>query len=321
MKKFKSFLAPKMKEFLTHRQSLGYKQTNRTYLLSLDRYLQEKNADWHALNPDFFLEYRSHFKEPITANRHISTIRVFFQFLVRQGVCETNPLQDIPEVPQRIFIPFIFTPDQVEQLLEAVSKRLRKNKRYYLKDLGLYVAMVLIAHCGLRISEPLRLKYHHYRPQEGTIYIENTKFKKDRLLPVPQAALIALDNYLTVRKTLLDHDTSPYLLLGEGQKSISEGKIYRFFHPAIKDIGLDQPKQALGNVTFGGPRVHSLRHSFAINTLKKIKDRGDNVQHALPVLATYLGHREYRHTGAYLKILDAGERQGLFEFAKSKRIT
>jgi len=64
-----------------------------------------------------------------------------------------------------------------------------------------------------------------------------------------------------------------------------------------------------------------LRHSFAINTLKKIKDRGDNVQHALPVLATYLGHREYRHTGAYLKILDAGERQGLFEFAKSKRIT
>ena len=86
MKKFESFLAPKMKEFLTHRQSLGYTQGNRTYLLSLDRYLQEKNADWQALKPDFFLEYRSRFKEPITANRHISAVRVFFQFLVRQEI-------------------------------------------------------------------------------------------------------------------------------------------------------------------------------------------------------------------------------------------
>jgi len=323
MKRFESFLATQMEEYLAYRQTLGYSQPNTRWgLLAFDRFLQEKNGSWQELQTDLFLEFRNRFKrDPHTANMIISKLRTFFQYLVRQEIYDTNPLRNIPDVPEKIFVPYVFSPKQVDQLLAAVQKRLRKNKRFYLQDLALYVAMVLIARCGLRISEPLRLKCHHYREQEGSIYIEKTKFKKDRLLPVPQSALRELDNYLAVRKALLDHDTNPYLLIGEGQKCISDSKIYRFFHPAIQDIGLEQPRQTLGNVIFSPPRIHSLRHSFAINTLKSIKERGQDVQHALPVLAAYLGHREYRHTGAYLKVLDANQRQGLIEFAKSKRIT
>ncbi len=323
MKRFESFLANKMDEYLAYRQTLGYSQsTARSGLLAFDRFLQEKNGSWQELQTEFFLEFRNRFKkEPHTANILISKLRTFFQFLVRQEIYETNPLRDIPDIPENIFVPYVYTPEQVDQLLAAVQKRLRKTKRSYLKDLALYVAMVLIARCGLRISEPLRLKCHHYRKQEGTIYIEKTKFKKDRLIPVPRSALREINNYLAVRNGLLDHDTNPYLLIGEREKSFSTTKIYQFFHPAIQDIGLEQPRQTLGNVTFSPPLVHSLRHSFAINTLKAIKERGEDVQHALPILAAYLGHREYRHTGAYLKVLDAEQRQGLIEFAKSKRIT
>ena len=323
MKPFESFLANKMEEYLAYRQTLGYSQaTAQSSLLAFDRFLQEKNGNWQELETELFLEFRAYYqKQPRYANILISNVRTFFQFLVRQEIYETNPLRDIPDVPENIFVPYVFSPEQVDQLLVAVQKRLRKTKRSYLQDLALYVAMVLIARCGLRISEPLRLKCHHYRKQEGTIYIEKTKFKKDRLIPVPRSALREINNYLAVRKGLLDHDTNPYLLIGERGKSFSKCKIYRFFHPAIQDIGLEQPRQTLGNVTFSPPLVHSLRHAFAINTLKAIKERGEDVQHALPILAAYLGHREYRHTGAYLKALDAEQRQGLLEFAKSKRIT
>ena len=323
MRTFESFLAGKMEEFMAYRQALGYSQPNTRWgLLAFDRFLQEKNGSWQELQTDLFLEFRNRFKRnPHTANMMISRVRTFFQFLVRQEIYDTNPLRDIPDVQEKIFVPFVFSPEQVDQLLAAVQKRLRKSKRFYLQDLALYVAMVLIARCGLRISEPLRLKCHHYREQEGTLYIEKTKFKKDRLLPVPRSALRELDNYLAVRKALLDNDTNPYLLIGKGQKGVSDSKIYTFFHPAIQDIGLAQPRQTVGNVVFSPPRIHSLRHAFAVNTLKSIKGRGQDVQHALPVLAAYLGHREYRHTGAYLKVLDANQRQGLIEFAKSKRIT
>ena len=64
------------------------------------------------------------------------------------------------------------------------------------------MAMVLLARCGLRISEPLRLKLNDYRFDEKTIYIEKTKFKKDRLIPLPQSVAIELENYLAARRCL-----------------------------------------------------------------------------------------------------------------------
>jgi len=60
-----------------------------------------------------------------------------------------------------------------------------------------------------------------------------------------------------------------------------------------------------------------LRHAFAINTLRRVKERGRSPQNALPVLAVYMGHSKYKHTIKYLKVLDAGQRQGLFYFATS----
>jgi len=70
-------------------------------------------------------------------------------------------------------------------------------------------------------------------------------------------------------------------------------------------------------MNFGQPTAHSLRHSFAVNTLKDIKERGESSHHALPILATYMGHSEYKHTTIYLKFLDAEHRQGLTDFAIS----
>ena len=51
-----------------------------------------------------------------------------------------------------------------------------------MKDLAVYLAILLLARCGMRISEPVRLLKHHYRQSEQTLYIEKTKFKKDRLI-------------------------------------------------------------------------------------------------------------------------------------------
>ncbi len=70
---------------------------------------------------------------------------------------------------------------------------------------------------------------------------------------------------------------------------------------------------------FASPTPHSLRHSFAVNTLKCIKERGDCPQHALPVLAAYMGHLSYQHTAKYLKFIDAEQRQGLLDFTISKK--
>ena len=321
MKNFESFMAPQLEEFLAYRESLGYSiKTYRSYLNILDRYLKETKAGWESLHPGFFLDMRANLNwESRSVNRIISTTRAFFQFLVRREYVGENPLKDIPLLKENTIVPFIFSPEQIDQLLKAVCKRLPKSKGPFLKGLGLYMAVLLMAQCGLRISEPLRLLRKHYRRDDKTIYIEDTKFKKDRLIPVPKATIIEIENYLSVRESLLPHDDNPYLLAGRKQKPLTDQQVQSLFRKIRKDIKLDQPRKVIGNMNFSHPTAHSLRHSFAVNRLKDIKERGASTLHALPVLAAYMGHSEYKHTTVYLKFLDAEHRQDLVEFAISHR--
>ena len=320
MKNFESFLAPQLNEFIAYRQNLGYSiKPIRPRLLCFDRYVKDKKIKPSVLQPSFFLEFRNNLKmEPLSINGILSAVRVFFNFLIRTDYYRANPLKDIPPVPEHSFAPFIFSPEQTDQLIEATCKRIRKEPKRYLKDMAEYMAIVLIARCGLRIKEPLRLQTYHYRCRERTIYIEKTKFNKDRLIPVARSVATELNNYLAVRNAFIGEDQNTLLLVRNLQKGLNDTSLRYVFHRAVKDIGIDRPRQVIGHMIFASPTPHSLRHSFAVNTLKRIKERGDCPQHALPVVATYMGHHIYQYTAKYLKFIDAEQRQSLFDFARSK---
>jgi site-specific recombinase XerD len=322
MKPFESFLAKQLEQYVAYRKELGYaKKPLRPRLVAFDRYLQKQNINRHPLQPWFFLQLRAEISShPNTVNEILLDIRSFFRFLVRKGVLDQNPLTDIPRVAKRYFVPFVFSQQQTQVLLKAVCKNIRKKEKYFLLDMAIYVAIVMLAGCGMRINEPLHLRGCHYRKEETTVYIERTKFRKDRLIPVPKSVLAEIEIYLTARKNLCANDQNEYLLAGRGHAPLRDQDIRRAFHRAVWEMGLYQPKQVIGNVTFGAPVPHSLRHSFAINTLNKIKARGQSPQHALPVLATYMGHRKYQYTGAYLKVKDAEHRMGLIEYVKSRAV-
>ena len=320
MKHFESFMAPQLKQYADYRLALGYaKKGIKPPLLAFDRYLIAQKVTWHQLQPTFFLQLRATISDhPNTVNRILSALRSFFQFLVRQQICEDNPLKDIPPLPERYFVPFIFSPAQTDLLLKAVCKNIRKSEKYLLFDMAIYLAFVMLARCGMRINEPLRLRQEHYRADEGSVYIQRTKFRKNRLIPVPKAVLTQIENYLTARRALCPEDQNPYLLAGKRLGPIKDYHIRNTFHRTVKNIGLSQIKQVIGNITFGKPLPHSLRHAFAINTLTQIRARGNCPQQALPILATYMGHRKYQYTAAYLKVKDAKDIAGLIAFTKSQ---
>ncbi|MBW2681811.1 MAG: tyrosine-type recombinase/integrase [Deltaproteobacteria bacterium] len=321
MKPFESFLGQKIEEYVVYRQSLGFSLHPMTsHLRTFDRYLAMRNTDPTVLRPWFFLELRADLKlESRSINRILSTSRMFFQYLVRQGFYTANPVKDIPLLPENEIIPFIFSEKQVDLLLKAVLNNTRKTQRYFLKDLTGHMAILLLARCGMRISEPLKMKVHYYRPKEKTLYIEKTKFKKDRLIPVPMSVAVELENYLSARKVLIGNHQNPFLLAGAKQKGLSDNRVRCVFRQAVKDVGLDQSRQVIGNTNFSAPTVHSLRHSFAVNTLKRVQARGRSPQNALPVLAVYMGHSEYKHTVKYLKMIDAKKRKQFLEFSLEQK--
>ena len=317
MKPFESFLAQKIEEYMTYRLSLGFSlHTMTSHLRSFDRYLAMRNTEPTVLRPSFFLELRADLKlESRTINRILSTTRMFFRYLVRQGFYTANPVKDIPFLPENEIIPFIFSEKQVDLLLKAVVNSIRKNQRYFLKDISGHMAILLLARCGMRISEPLKMKVDQYRPKEKTLYIEKTKFKKDRLIPVPMSVTVELENYLCVRKVLIGDHQNPFLLAGAKQKGLNDNRVRCIFRQALKDIKIDQSRQVIGNINFSAPTVHSLRHSFAVNTLKRVQ----SPQNALPVLAAYMGHSEYKHTVKYLKMIDAKKRKQFLDFSLEQK--
>jgi integrase/recombinase XerD len=322
MRQFESVMAKNLSDFAAYRLQLGYaRKAIKPFLYAFDRYLTERNATWEQLQPAFFLQMRTDIrKNPHTVNKILENAYKFYEFLIRRQICRVNPLEDIPPLPERVFIPFVFTPEQSDHLLTDICGKIRRCQKYLLFDMAIYLAVVMLARCGMRINEPLRLCRHHYRPDEGSVYIERTKFRKDRLIPLPQSAWVELRNYLSVREALRTEDENPYLLAARKNRPLNDYHVRVVFHRSVEAIGLKQPKRTMGNMTFGSPVPHSLRHSFAINTLNRIKARGISPQQALPVLAAYMGHRKYQYTAAYLKVRDASDVNGLIAFYKSQSV-
>ncbi len=321
MKPFESFLSRQMKAFIAYREQLGYSaETICASLLVLDRYIVQQSDQDAVWQPMFYLKLRKELDlAPSSINLVLYAARCFFEYLKRTRQCHSNPVQDVPPLPTQAYIPFVFSSEQTNQLLDVVCKQIRKDRRYFLGDLSEYLAILLLARCGLRINEPLRLKVDHYRPEERTIYIEKTKFKKDRLVPIPKPVAEQIDNYLSVRATVAQIHPDTFLLIGNRQEKLDDQRIRYLFHKARKRIGIHRPRQVIGRTIFGQPRPHSLRHSFAIDTLRSAIARGQSAQNVLPVLAAYLGHVEYRHTMKYLKVINAQSGNRLLNFAGTQR--
>ena len=320
MKRFNSFLAEQMEDFIKYRLQLGYSANMMFYSLQLlDRHMVEKNATWASFDPMFFIRFRADLNhETRSINMSFRMIKMFFKFLIRRDLIQENPLIEIAELPENQIVPFIFSPEETDLLLNAVIKLMRRTDEYYLADFSGYISFLLMARCGLRISETFNLLKNNYRPEEKTIYIEKTKFKKDRLIPVPKAVSWELNNLLNVRQLFLGEDANPLLLVKGNEKGLSRSYIQRKFKKVISYISLEQPRRVIGTTNFLRPSRHSLRHSFAVNTLKRIKQQEKSPQNALPVLAAYMGHSEYKYTTKYLKVLDAEHRRQMLDFSMSK---
>jgi len=317
MKPFKSSIAEQLEAYVAYRKDLGFTDKHfRSALRPFDRFVEQTGMTIQQAKPLDFMDFKESLKrEPRSINSNIIATRGFFDYLIRIQQLEDNPLKDFPMQRENAFVPFIFSPLQTRRMLAAIYRRIRKEPKHFLNDLTVYTAIFLLVECGLRLSEPLRLKNHHYRKDDGTLYIEKTKFRKDRLIALSSTVIQHLNNYMSTKDALKTEDQSQWLLPAPKGGQLRPDRIYASFHQALEDIGLKRNRRVIGNTVFAAPTPHSLRHSFAMNTLKRIRSRGQDPQTALPILSAYMGHRKYRYTAVYLKFIDARQRQQLLDFS------
>ncbi len=160
-----------------------------------------------------------------------------------------------------------------------------------------------MARCGLRISEVCRLKIDDVNFAGKTIFIEKTKFYKDRLIPVSSDVMQVLRNCLAVRPSIDGWSRSKYLFVSFCNRQYSRQTVGYFFRLKMKELGFYRVPYLKGQMVFGAPCPHSLRHSFALLTVRRWYKEGLAVDEIGDTLATYMGHSCFAFTQIYLKDL------------------
>jgi integrase len=146
----------------------------------------------------------------------------------------------------------------------------------------------------------LNLTIGDYNRKEATLYIRETKFYKSRLLPINAQIADEIDRYLRARthNRLVIHPDTPLIWNArEGGRAYTGTGLLYCVRPLLKKCGIRTPKGQ-------PPRIHDLRHSFAVNALMRWYREGADVESKLPLLATYLGHGSALSTHHYLHFIE-----------------
>jgi integrase/recombinase XerD len=125
-------------------------------------------------------------KNPNSVNKILSDIRGFFNFLIRQGLYTHNPSARYSAPSGEVFYSFCFSPEETDQLLKSISKRIRNTEEHFLTDVALYLTVLLLARCGMRIMEPLRLRLTQYRSGRRNHLHRENKVQKRPVDPAPR---------------------------------------------------------------------------------------------------------------------------------------
>jgi len=201
---------------------------------------------------------------------------------------------DRHEVPPQQFFrriyrrptPFIFTPSQISQLVRAAARVTACCPGTYSTLFG------LLAVTGLRISEALALRFDDLTA-DGLV-IRQTKFRKTRLVPLHETTRGALDRYLSDRHRVRTADDR--LFLSKHRGGLHYPSVNQTFRRLLRVLGILSEPQSRPC-----PRIHSLRHSFAVRALESCPEGRDRVEQHMLALSTYLGHSSVTHTYWYLQ--------------------
>jgi integrase len=151
----------------------------------------------------------------------------------------------------------------------------------------------LLAATGLRVGEAIRLDRTDVDWSEGLLSVRESKFHKSRLVPLHETTVGALDDYARCRDQHQPRPKDPSFFISLTAKRLIYPPVCVTFRKLCDAAGVGAGQAVR-------PRIHGLRHTFAVNTLTEWYRDGEDVGARLPWLSTYLGHREPRSTYWYL---------------------
>jgi len=298
---FQSPLAEEIQRFLSHHRALGKRFDSEEHALRLlDRFLLEHDVmALEQITPavlESFLSSRPRTRAR-SYNHLLNVLQRLFRWLVAQGVLARSPLHARAPRPTQHRAPFLLEPADVERLLACTAK-LPDGPHTHRRGTTYRMIFALMYGLGLRVSEVARLCRKDLDLERRCLHIRQTKFAKSRLVPFGPRMAKALQCYLQQhdRYAGWSRDDPLFSLAKDGRRPIGSKAISRTFHRLLPELGLTVPAGV------APPRLHCLRHSFAVATLLRWYRAGVDPGARLLHLSVFLGHVNPASTAVYLTV-------------------
>ena len=208
--------------------------------------------------------------------RRLEAVRGFARYLqALDPAHEVPPTGLVPRAKQRA-APHLYSEAEIVALMTAAD-----HLDPPLRAATTATVIGLLAATGMRIGEVLALDVADIDWETGVVTVKLAKFNKSRHVPLAPSTLAALAAYQQTRHRLAPKATSPALFVAPAGQRLSYQAFRAAFVQLLADGAISGPNQ---------PRIHGLRHSFAVRTLVGWYRDGDDVHALLPRLSTYLGH-------------------------------
>lgn len=294
MKDFVGHFTPLLRDFVAFKRSLGFKyECEADELHRFSKFTVAFGISEPMLTKELVRAWSAQrLDEGVRNNRRrIYPIRQFGIYLHNLGHDAYIAAPD-PNARSFTFVPYIFTKAEMGRIF-ATSDQLFPN-RYSTLPLIMPVILRMLYSCGLRVSEAVGLRNKHVHLMDGMLEIKNSKFGKDRLVPMSDSMTrICRSYYRFVHPNSSEDD---YFFMHANRRPITRDNVYRRFRDILWESGISHGGKG------HGPRVHDVRHTFSVHTLQQAVKRGVDVYCALPILSTYLGHASVTATEQYVRL-------------------
>ena len=308
----------RLAEYIAIRRGLGFDLAFEERVLRVFAHFADQGGTDH-ITVDLFLRWRAAYGEasPNTWAHRLGMVRAFARWMKGYDERTEVPPSELIPIKRHRPRPYIYSTEEIGALVVQAAKL---PSRYGLRGRCCSTLFGLIAVTGLRINEALHLDDDDIDLDAGVIIVKRGKNGKTRYVPIARSTVEALTAYRAERTRLLGNASGAFFRLDDGRRQSEWSARYNFAVTSQK-LGLRKRQRFCKHGV--GPRIHDLRHTFAVRTIMDWYRKGLDPDREMIRLTTYLGHVKPDHTYWYIEavpeLLQLASERAERSLAKSAR--
>lgn len=279
-------------DYLALRRAAGFKlQGAESRLRRFVRFAEER-GDTHV-RVDTAVAWAGSARSPHDRYVRLQELATFARHLRAEDARHEVPPPQVFAFKRHKRLPYIYSDEDVRRLLELAGSRHRRPNDSmgdtYRTLLG------LIAATGIRVGEAVNLCMRDVT--DRALFIRETKFRKSRMVPLHETVAVQLVAYAD-RWRVASSPADSFFVSVLGRR-LSKTQVNLVFRKFTDELGLTL---AAEEGRYPGPRIHDLRHTFAVRALESCPEGRSEINRHMLALSTYLGHASAEDTYWYLHV-------------------